>query len=414
MKKPFDAVDYILPDEVLDTDHQDLILPVSLEESARNRIVQKALTKVEQQPADSSGSLPAQKKKHSRKWVAALVAAVFLMITSVTVTAEVLGWDYRVSNWFHTSSNEMVTYQGLNFPVTESVSSKGVTVDFGTAISDGYSLYLPVTIVAPETIPQNHYASFIEPQITIDGKTTNDDGEMIGCQIFYPPFYPVEVRNGHYPVIIKIPDSEAPLNQKKVEIRLDGIFFTSDTREICYSPFDEEGNIALDSGAIVIDGTWKASFTVPDQSQYVKELTPQTTIRFFPYEPTIDDKIDEYNRPFEVTIESIRFSPISFNIVVSIPAENSGNCYPDSIGSFYHLKIRLKDGTIYSVNELAYWPRKLVGDNQVIVGCGITSTIPAQPGDEKAFTEIQFDLQKLIDINEVEAILIDDYVFPIK
>ncbi|MCI8496730.1 MAG: DUF4179 domain-containing protein [Clostridiales bacterium] len=418
MKKQFDAVGRILPHETFDMERQDLLSQDCLGQDTVNRIVQKTLTQIDQVPASAPvTSIPVKRKRCPRRWLTAIIAAVLLIITSVSVTAEVLQWDYRVSKLLHVSETEMISLQGMNIPVTQTVRSNGVVVSFGTAISDGYTMYLPAVIRLPKNCPEENFCAFLECEATLDGKRLDGEELPLICNIDYPPIYQIKHPKREIPILIKITPSIVSsepyysLDGRKLEINFKDLAHSLNIFD-CFS-YPDPPQSATENTASLIKGTWKVSLTLPERSEYTKILTPERTFLFDPHNEWITSDDERYS-PFDVTVESIRFSPVSFNIVVSVPEEKAGKCATDLISFHGHLKIRFKDGSIYTVNELANWPKPLDNNNVHLSTCGMISTPPVKPGDEKEITKLDFTLKKIIDINEVEAILIDDEIFPVE
>lgn len=393
MKHPFDAVEHISPEELTGLDGQELVSKDALSEAKQDRIYQKALAKI---GPSQTIALPSPKQRTWKKWVAFLIAAVVVVFSSFSVVAEVFHWDYRISNLFDPTEEQMISYQGMNIPVMETVQDKGVSVSFGTAISDGYNLYLPATITPPKDFPENHYCMFLEPHLFIDGQDYRER-----FQIEYPPFYAVSVRDGRFPILIKLLQSEIPLSQKKIDLSFEGLVHSSDVKALFYDTFAYEENDAFS----YIDGVWKTSFTIADQQQYMREYQPKQTI-------TYARRSSE--EPFEMTVESVTVSPLSFRIILSTEwnpqdPSNPELPHPELCGS-EDLKLLFKDGTSLAVNYLAQYPNEKTYMNY---GTCLVSTYPDEPPSTRTCTQMDFDFKKFIDINEVEAVIIGDNVIPL-
>ena len=258
-----------------------------------------------------------------RKAVGTVLAAVLVMMLSVTAFAAVTGAEwfdifFREGNEVPLSESQVAYIHENTVDISRSVTHEGYTVSVECAISDGYTLYMNVKLTAPEGVVLN----------------ADDYGFVYQNRSqFYPADGSNPARSGSWHMVNDDPNDNTvyfPMKWQGEGLHI-GSKWILDLTDVAQYQQREDGSL---EETILAKGNFRFEITIAGTGDYEVELLEQPLA----YTAKVYDSDTEY-REVEIALTSVVLRPMSANIKI----EGWNDTF--RLAGFAMLKVVMKDGT---------------------------------------------------------------------
>jgi hypothetical protein len=332
------------------------LLNTELTEEERDRILDITLSKIKDEKNKDNGTIINKTRKSGKKrWaLIAALAAVFVLATTA-IAAEVFNWDHRIANYLGINNNNSSNLAESGMILDVSSEQNGVIIKAVQTLGDANNMYILLDLTTPEGTKINPGSRFDMIYLKVDGST----GLGYSCD-----FLPDESENDNKATLLLSMNANNNINDKTISLI-----------------FKDLGHYVSQSDQVITDfkGTWKLEWKLNYKDISLK----------YPVNKKLTVNKETVN------VNSVEISPIAITVKISgdyIKKYDSAPPEPRT-GDLIQIKaINFKDGTVLSQENASEWGTSIDGDKYVIY----------------------MQMKKLIDQKQIESILINDTLVPLK